>query len=367
MSECNIFEKKLPAYVEGVLPEVEDREMMEHLESCGRCRAVLEDLKKTGDLLAGLEEKEPPPWFRQRVMARIREEAGEKKRLLRKLFYPLHIKIPIEAVASLMVAMLAWYVYQEAPREMKAPTPVPQSEAIRSMPLAPEPAETGKDLPVPAAPVPAEKKRVDQTPEPAPKGQVEIRGGRVQEEKLQERMLSAASPTPAPTAEEKKGVTVEEEETARPAMAPLKKSEPFEIKPAPAPPPALQAAPRRMGRELREKDEGGKQKSEALQDRTRVAGQAAKGRPQSVWTVRVRDPEGALEKIRKWLQGAGAEHIREEGDADRRVISGRVGVGELDGLADRLKALGEVSLQEHPGLAAGETGFIIIEIILVLP
>ena len=60
----------------------------------------------------GLEEVEPPPFFEQRIMSRVREEAGRKQGILRRLFYPLHIKVPIQALATILVAVLAFYVYQ---------------------------------------------------------------------------------------------------------------------------------------------------------------------------------------------------------------------------------------------------------------
>ncbi len=141
MSNCDIFEEKLPAYLEGVLPEAEGREMMKHLEACGHCRAVLADLKKTGAILAGLEEKAPPPWFIQKVMARVREEAQSKTGFIRKLFFPLRIKIPIEVAASLLVAVLAWQVYKASPPEMEALPEAPLASPVLSRETAAKDAE----------------------------------------------------------------------------------------------------------------------------------------------------------------------------------------------------------------------------------
>ena len=74
-----------------------------------------------------LGEVEPPPFLEQRIMSRIREEAGQKKGLLRRLFYPLHIKVPIQALASILIAVIGFYVYQTGEPEMKqivSPTPL---------------------------------------------------------------------------------------------------------------------------------------------------------------------------------------------------------------------------------------------------
>ena len=151
MNRCQDFEKKLPAYQEGLVSGLDKKELEEHLRSCESCRLALQDLNKTRDLLGRLLEVDPPPWFTRKVMARVREEAEGKRGLLRKLFYPLHIKIPLEAVASILVVVLAVYVFKATDPEMsllRAPSesvpPVPKDFAYR---------EKGKEIsPVPAAP-----------------------------------------------------------------------------------------------------------------------------------------------------------------------------------------------------------------------
>lgn len=364
MSECNILYEKLPAYIEGVLPEVEGREIERHLETCGHCQAVLADLKKTGVILAGLEEKAPPPWFTQKVMARIREEAEPERGLLRKLFFPLRVKIPLEVAASLLVAVLAWQVYKASPPEMRVLPETPPSSQVPPRETAAKEAEqevTGRTFTAGR-----EKKETRGAVGAKMEGRT-VPGGSGGGLKKQEEAVSAARPVEAPLVEEKKLAAADRAETALPAWAPLKKSEPAEMKPTPAPAPALQAAPRRMERELREKDEGGKQKSEAFQDRAQVAGQVAKGGLQQVWTVRVRDVDGAFEKIGKWLQEAGAGNIRQEEAAGRRILSSRLGAGELGALFDRLKALGEVSPKEVPASVVGKEVPVRIELIQAGP
>jgi hypothetical protein len=127
---CNEIENRLPAYLEDLLPPEEQKNITEHLASCPRCSRAFEDLKRADQLVRGLEEVEPPPFFEQRIMSRVREEAGRKQGILQRLFYPLHIKIPIQALATLLVAVLAFYVYQTGDPEMKlmAPLPIPLAE-----------------------------------------------------------------------------------------------------------------------------------------------------------------------------------------------------------------------------------------------
>ena len=127
---CNEIENRLPAYLEDLLSQEERKSITRHLTSCPRCSRAFAGLKKAEQLVHGLGEVEPPPFFEQRIMARVREEAGQKQGILRRLFYPLHIKVPIQALATLLVAVLAFHVYQQGDPEMKqmAPLPIPRAE-----------------------------------------------------------------------------------------------------------------------------------------------------------------------------------------------------------------------------------------------
>jgi len=127
---CNEIENLLPAYREDLLSPEERKIITGHLASCPRCSRAFADLKKAEALVRSLREVEPPPFFEQRIMSRVREEAGKKRGILRCLFYPLHIKVPIQALATLLVAVLTFYVYQSGDPEMKrmAPLPIPLTE-----------------------------------------------------------------------------------------------------------------------------------------------------------------------------------------------------------------------------------------------
>jgi hypothetical protein len=114
---CQDREKQLPAYLEGELSPAEAEEFRVHLASCTSCRKTLEDMKKTDRLVQGLAEVEPPPWLKQQIMARVRQEASEKKGFLQRVFFPLYIKIPVQAFAVIIISVLAFYVYrQDAPQ-----------------------------------------------------------------------------------------------------------------------------------------------------------------------------------------------------------------------------------------------------------
>ena len=136
MMNCKDVENNLPLYKDDVLSDAEKQAVGQHLKSCSKCAKALAQLQKTGRLVEGLTEVEPPPWFKQKIMSRVREEA-EKKSLAQKWFYPLRIKIPVQIMATIVIAVLAVYIYRSGDEQMKVVMP----------PTSPTPVmETKKDL-----------------------------------------------------------------------------------------------------------------------------------------------------------------------------------------------------------------------------
>ena len=112
MTECSHVEEKLSAYMDGELGPEDTKNVERHLARCGHCAALLADLRRTKELVQDLEEVEPPPWLSRKIMAGLSPEAGHPEGLLQRLFRPFHIKIPLEALAACLVAVLAVYVYK---------------------------------------------------------------------------------------------------------------------------------------------------------------------------------------------------------------------------------------------------------------
>jgi hypothetical protein len=135
---CSI-RKRLSAYLEDAVSREERALIEEHLRSCKECSGDLADLIKTVERIKGLEEVEPPAWMTQKIMAELREEARPGKGILRRLFYPLYIKLPLQAVAALLVVGIALYVYRDIGPETrfaKAPSEesashIPKRETFR--------------------------------------------------------------------------------------------------------------------------------------------------------------------------------------------------------------------------------------------
>jgi hypothetical protein len=120
MIKCAHCKEQLSTYLDGIMTAEEKRLIKEHLSMCEHCSLALSELKKTQEALRNLEEVEPPLRFTQKIMNRVREEAEPRKGLLQRLFYPLHIKIPVEALATCLVVVLALFVYKNTEPEIKA-------------------------------------------------------------------------------------------------------------------------------------------------------------------------------------------------------------------------------------------------------
>jgi hypothetical protein len=193
--ECGQFEKMLPEYLEEALtPEAIGR-IEKHLISCQKCRTALTEYKKTQELIKALEEVEPPPGFAQKIMVQVREEAQEKRGLLKKLFYPLHIKVPIQAIATVVIAALAIQVYRSVEPQKAAiqPPVVFAPLAPAPVPLKEEPRQEKKQEMAPFAAtesfrtqdniqVSRERRSKDKEAEPTPAASVPLKS-QIQEEK----------------------------------------------------------------------------------------------------------------------------------------------------------------------------------------
>lgn len=130
------MEEKLAAYIEGALSEEEKSIIEAQLKESEEMRETLSDLRKTIQLLQNLEGAETPNWFTERIMSKVREETEHKKGILDRLFFPLHIKLPIEALAAIflvVVSILIYKAYNPEPDKIRSTQPgeqEPQTEEV---------------------------------------------------------------------------------------------------------------------------------------------------------------------------------------------------------------------------------------------
>lgn len=234
--ECKGIREKLSSYLEGMVSPEEKRLIEQHLPSCQECSTAVVDLKKTRELVQTLEEVEPPPWFTQKVMARVRAEEEARKSLLQKLFDPLRVKVPIQALATVFIVVIAIYVFKAGEPEMKKSVQAPSvtGQVTLSDEASKQPAEPRTESPASAGKVgPKESlKRSDRrdlarTEEERGKGA--LKEEKPEAKEIKENLLSsevskpvpAEPPSPPVLAKKKGSVEGGSEETAR-AMEPSK-------------------------------------------------------------------------------------------------------------------------------------------------
>src|SRR3990172_3134958 len=119
--ECARTCDRLSAYLDGDLTEKEREEIAQHLRQCARCAEEERALEETLSLLRNLPAGQAPPGLLEGIRLRLEKEQA-KPPLWKNLFFPAHIKIPLEAAAVVLVFLLAYGVQKEMPSS-KAPPP----------------------------------------------------------------------------------------------------------------------------------------------------------------------------------------------------------------------------------------------------
>ena len=116
--QCEDIQEQLSAYLEDALEAGARRVIEDHLRECAGCRTELTLLRRTVATLRSLEELEAPPRLAAAVDRRLPTRGSSPwERLASWLFIPLHVKVPLQAVALLLVSLGAVYLYRSAPEE----------------------------------------------------------------------------------------------------------------------------------------------------------------------------------------------------------------------------------------------------------
>jgi len=153
--ECKDIQKRLSAYLDKAVSAKQKKTIDAHLKQCKRCRHYFVDLQKTIGYVQQLAEVEPPQWLAQRVMAQVRQQAEKQPGIVKRLFYPLHIKLPLETIALILVAVGAVYIFKGMqPQVQLARIPTEQKEMAPASARAPKkeaPAAMSKEKLAPTA------------------------------------------------------------------------------------------------------------------------------------------------------------------------------------------------------------------------
>ncbi len=357
--ECGDIRERFSAYLEGVASPEEERLIKLHLPSCQPCSAALEDLKRTVELLKGLEEVEPPPWLKEKVMSRVRAEEEAKRGIFRKLFYPLHIKLPIEALAAILVAVMASYVFEAVKPELNdLQSPSETKQALtrdKASKPSSEPGAKGKTV---LEEPPRLRNKRDLARVEDERGRRALGEGRRQAGEASEGLMMPDADKPAPAEPPsksvlaKKGEAVEGgygyEERAR-AAEPLRRQDL----------PLRQSAPAPTGQEK----EGAAMERKALPAAPMLKTAAEKSGGRIGFTVHVTDVVTAGGEIETLLGRLGARRIEREPLQDTEVITAKLQDEKIQELIEKLRVIGEVAESDAPSdIPKGDAG-IRIEIV----
>jgi hypothetical protein len=102
---------KLSEFIDGVITPGEKSAIEQHLKTCTECSDALRELRKTIEHIHAVEEVDSPAWMTQTIMAKVRAEQEAKKSLWQRVFAPVFMKFPVQAVAVLFLAVTAYYIY----------------------------------------------------------------------------------------------------------------------------------------------------------------------------------------------------------------------------------------------------------------
>jgi anti-sigma factor RsiW len=152
---CHDAREQFSALVDDALATEERAAVDAHLATCADCRRELQRFRDTVALMRAVAPVRAPAGFVDRVLEAARP-APWPRRLLRSLFLPWPVKLPMEAAAIVLVAVGVVLVYRGAPEiqhpvlvdssapamrqgaentapQAPAPTPSRETDAMRAM------------------------------------------------------------------------------------------------------------------------------------------------------------------------------------------------------------------------------------------
>jgi len=344
MKKCEEIENNLPFYLDNSLPDAEKQAVEKHLNSCARCTKALVELSNTQSVVSNLAEVEPPPWFKQKIMSMVREEA-ERKSFVQKWFYPLKIKIPVQIFATVFVAVLAVYIYRAGEEQIKAVMPS----------SAPAPVmEISKNQ------LPVQSREAPETFAINVKKEKIAAGKDKNDEKAV--MYDVSSGVATPKAEELKKARLQENvrsgeldaaKSVKENIIPEAKADRYASAPA-AKPKELSAG------ELRKEEKGNILETVRKSKKTKVAQSVIS---KTAVALHVADVDGAAEKVEKLLAKYGSKNIVRQMTEDKAVLTAELKIQNMKDLMMQLKAIGRT---EEIILPAGDSDGNIVLVIEIL-
>ncbi len=111
---CREAKNLLFQYIENSLDKDQYSEIKKHLESCKKCSVELAEIKNYRKEMASLKIKKAPADFLEQINRRIDDE-DKQRSIFRVLFFPVKIKIPIEATGLIAACIFIFFVFLYKP------------------------------------------------------------------------------------------------------------------------------------------------------------------------------------------------------------------------------------------------------------
>lgn len=330
---CGEMESLLAGLLDGALSEEERNRVEAHLRTCETCRKTLAELENADRLVKSMEEVEPPPWLKTRVMARVLEEARGKPGILRMLFYPLHVKVPIQALATVLIAVVAWNVYKTGEPEFRHAAPPPA--AVQETPKAQVPTAPAQ---APAAGTarddrPAIREKKAFAPPPAP---LEDRRERKPDAAREMPRADNAAPGRSSEAARIASGPQKDEEALKGADVESRR-EPDRAVPMPAMEQKQKALKSPAGSVAKESA-----KREAAAPASPAMSTAVAPRSGLEMTLHAPDPASAAERAHAILGQFHAQGVERQTRGSLVILTATVKPEDLDALREKLKSLGPI-------------------------
>jgi hypothetical protein len=108
--ECALIQERLSEYIDGTL-DADDRAAVEnHISTCKNCKEDLASLTEMVEELHTMDPVEAPADFLEKIHERM-DSRFSLDRIIRKLFIPFRIKIPLELAAAATITILVFFVF----------------------------------------------------------------------------------------------------------------------------------------------------------------------------------------------------------------------------------------------------------------
>ena len=345
------MQSKLSDYLDDAVTAEEKAAIEEHFAVCPECHRALAELRATRRHVQSLAKVDPPPWLTGKIMAQVQEQVEERKGLFRRLFYPLHIKLPMEAMGLIFLTVTAYLIVRTIQPEI-TPLPAPSKEVYeRAQPATPQTATPLKS---------SEEKQQTRR-------------------KAEKRSMAERAPTPAPRAEgtlslESSGakpaaqpeVTPKETNAPEPEADRKANLEEMAVKPAERSEMARKqiAMPAPAAQATRPLEEAApRQERRAVEPLALTAKKSALEAQAPQITLHAKDAAAAAIKIEEAVSRLGGKIVKKESFENTQLLFVQVDAKKLNELLVTLDHLGEVKEKILPAKEAEGSRVITIRIV----